>query len=274
MPDKKDPPLASGATADVLAWKDGQVLKLFRERSPYHGHELAATRAASATGLSVPAVFGGLIEVEDREGIVFERVDGPTMARYLEDHPDSAIECARQMADLHVEIHQREVSDILELGEVLAWAIDQAIGLTPGNRKAVLGILDRLPGGTALCHGDFHPHNIIMAAHGPVAIDWAVGAWGNPLADFARTWLISRLWLSNLSSGKPKGYWNTFWQTYLSRYRELRSCPEAELVNWQIVATAASLCLDQSMNSIPAATELRLDFIHATLKGETHCWKT
>ncbi len=35
---------------------DGQVLKLFRERSPYHGHELAATRAASATALPVPAL--------------------------------------------------------------------------------------------------------------------------------------------------------------------------------------------------------------------------
>jgi tRNA A-37 threonylcarbamoyl transferase component Bud32 len=274
MPDKKDPPRASGAAADVLAWKDGQVLKLFRERSPYHGHELAATRAASATGLSVPAVIDGLIEVEDREGIVFERVDGPTMAQYLEDHPDSAIECARQMADLHVEIHQREVSDILELGEVLAWAVGRADGLTPDNRTAVLGVLDRLSGGTALCHGDFHPHNIIMAAHGPVAIDWAVGARGNPLADFARTWLISRLWLSNLGWGKPKQYWITFWQTYLSRYRELRSCPEGELVDWQIVATAASLCLDRSMNSIPAATELRHDFIRATLKGETHRWKT
>ncbi len=274
MPDKKDPPIASGATAEVLAWKDGQILKLFRERSPYHVHELAATRAAFAAGLRVPAVIDGLIEVEDREGIVFERVNGPTMARYLEDHPNSAIECASQMADLHVEIHQREVSDILELGEVLAWAIDRADGLTPGIRKAVLGVLDRLPGGTALCHGDFHPHNIIMAAQGPVAIDWAVGAWGNPLADFARTWLISRLWLSSLSSEKPKQYWNTFWHTYLSRYQKLRSCPEDELANWQIVTTAASLFLDRSFNSIPAATELRLDFVHATLKGETHCWKT
>ncbi len=66
------PPLAIGATAELLAWKDGHVLKLFRERSPYHGHGLAATRAASATGLPVPMVVDGLIEVEDREGVVFE----------------------------------------------------------------------------------------------------------------------------------------------------------------------------------------------------------
>ncbi len=45
-----------GATAEILAWKHGQVFKLFRERSPYHGHELAATRAASATAHPVPAL--------------------------------------------------------------------------------------------------------------------------------------------------------------------------------------------------------------------------
>ena len=72
MSDMEAPPLAIGATAELLAWKDGHVLKLFRERSPYHGHGLAATRAASATGLPVPMVVDGLIEVEDREGVVFE----------------------------------------------------------------------------------------------------------------------------------------------------------------------------------------------------------
>ena len=46
-------------------------------------------KEAAATSLPVPAVIEGLIEVEDREGIVSERVNGPAMARYLEDHPDN-----------------------------------------------------------------------------------------------------------------------------------------------------------------------------------------
>jgi Ser/Thr protein kinase RdoA (MazF antagonist) len=273
MADRKDPPLATGATAEVLPWKDGQVLKLFRERSPYHQHELAATRAASATGLPVPAVIDGLIEFENREGIVFERVDGPTMTRHLEDHSDMAIECAGQMADLHLEIHQREVSDIVDLEEVLTWAIDRADGLTPGIGNTVLGVLKRLPSGTALCHGDFHPHNIIMATRGPVAVDWAVGARGNPVADSARTWLISRLWLSDLERGPAKQYWSTFWQAYLSRYRELRPCPEGELINWKIVTTAASLGLVGPLSWIPAAKQLRIDFLQAILEDDAHRWK-
>jgi tRNA A-37 threonylcarbamoyl transferase component Bud32 len=272
MPDRKNPPLAVGATAEVLAWKDGRVLKLFRKREPFHGHELAATRAASAAGLPVPAVIGGLVEVGDREGIVFERVDGPTMTGYVEDHPDLAVECAGRMADLHAEIHRREVSDIVELRQILVWAIDRADALAPDTRKVVLGVLDRLPGGSALCHGDFHPHNIIMAASGPAAIDWAMGARGNPLADISRTWLISRLWLSDSSSGTPKRCWIRFWPAYSSRYRDLIPCPEDELADWRIVAAAASLGLDGSLDWIPAATALRRDFIHAMLSGGTHPW--
>ncbi|MDH3231016.1 MAG: phosphotransferase [Alphaproteobacteria bacterium] len=272
MPDRTDPPLATGATAEVLAWKDGQVIKLFRERASFHGHELAATRAASASGLAVPAVIGGLVEVEDREGIVFERVDGPTMAGYVEDHPDEAVGCAVRMADLHAEIHRRDVSGIVELGQILTWAIDRADALALDTRKAVLGILDRLPGGSALCHGDFHPHNIIMGASGPVAIDWAMGARGNALADFARAWLISRLWLSDVGSGKPKQCWKAFWPAYSRRYRDLIPCPDDELADWRIVTAAASLGLDGSLDWIQAATALRRDFVHAMLNDETHPW--
>jgi len=281
MPEMKEPPFASGAAAEVFAWKDGQVLKLFREREPI-GHELemAATRAASAVGLPVPAVIDGLIEVDDREGIVYERVDGPTMIQYLEDHPGSAIECADRMANLHVEIHQREAPDSLELPQNrfrLALAISQADGLSPGIRNAVLGVLDLLPSDTVLCHGDFHPNNIMMSAGGPVAIDWSNGGRGNPLADFARSWLLSRLWpgLYEIEFGKAEpAYWNAFWQHYSSRYREIRPCPESELVNWQMVTTAASFTLDRQFNSIPDLTEPRLDFVHATLRGETHPWMT
>jgi aminoglycoside phosphotransferase (APT) family kinase protein len=280
MPELKDPPFATGAQAEFYAWKDGQALKLLRERVPLAREcEVAAGRIASAAGLPVPAVIDGLIEVDDREGIVFERVNGPTMTRYVEDHPGSAIECASQMANLHVEIHQREVPESLELSYLLdhhfrlTLFILQADGLSPDIRNAVLGILDRLPRVTTLCHGDFHPENIIMAPDGPVAIDWSNGARGTPMTDFARTWLLFRL----MTETNPESMTqiDTFWQTYSSRYRELSSCPEDELVNWQIVQAAASLFQDrQSYDSMPAVIETRIDFVHAMLGGGTHRWKT
>jgi hypothetical protein len=112
-----------------------------------------------------------------------------------------------------------------------------------------------------------------MAPDGLVAIDWTNGARGTPMTDFARTWLLFRL----MTETNPESMTqiDTFWQTYSSRYRELSSCPEDELVNWQIVQAAASLFQDrQSYDSMPAVIETRIDFVHAMLGGGTHRWKT
>ena len=50
--------------------------------------------------------------------------------------------------------------------------------------------LDALPKHLNLCHGDFHPCNIIIASDGtPYIIDWAHATQGNSSADVARTYL-------------------------------------------------------------------------------------
>ena len=47
--------------------------------------------------------------------------------------------------------------------------------------------MESLPDGDRICHGDFHPDNLIMTKAGPVIIDWEFGAKGVPEADIART---------------------------------------------------------------------------------------
>ncbi|MFC2013409.1 phosphotransferase family protein [Chloroflexota bacterium] len=55
-------------------------------------------------------------------------------------------------------------------------------------KEVVLEALEQLPDGSAVCHGDFHPRNIIISSRGPVIIDWANATQGNPLADVA--WIL------------------------------------------------------------------------------------
>lgn len=263
--------LAKGTTADIYAWGKGRVLKLFSERTPWHANEVAATRVAHEARLPVPEVIDGLIEVGQREGIVFERVDGPIMTEYLQDHPGQVEECARQAAELQVRIHSAEVTELPPLIEILHLSIEQAEPLEGATRRAVLDLLGGLPGGESLCHNDFHPHNIIVSGRGLVVIDWAIGTRGNPLADYARTWLISRMWLDGLDMGAPEQerlLWRRFWSIYLQRYGKLRSSSSEALLPWQIVVAAASLTWDRSI----ASTDQRVSFVQAALCGAEHPW--
>ena len=247
------------------------LLKLFTEHAPWHANEVSATRTAYEAGLPVPALIDGLIEVDQREGIVFERVDGPTLNEYLQDHPDQVEDYARQAAELQARIHSTEVPELPPLIELLNWSIEQADPLEDAIRRAVLDLLGGLPGGESLCHNDFHPSNIIVSGRGLVVIDWAIGTRGNPLADDARTWVVSRMWLDGLERGaseQERLLWRRFWGIYLQRYRELRPFSSEALLPWQIVAAAASLAWDRSI----ASTAQRVSFVQAALGGAEHPW--
>jgi aminoglycoside phosphotransferase (APT) family kinase protein len=54
-------------------------------------------------------------------------------------------------------------------------------------------LLAELPDGDRICHGDYHPANVLLTAAGPRVIDWAGASRGDPMADVCRTCLIVEL---------------------------------------------------------------------------------
>src|SRR5579871_2192722 len=149
-------PIATGATADVYAWGEGRILKLYREGFPPDDARREAERArlAFASGLSMPAVID-VVAVEGRQGVVYERVEGVTMLAALLAQPERCDELAEQMAALHVTMHGCSVSGLPSQRKRLTRAIRGAAPLSETTKQAMLIALDRLPDDGALCHGDF-----------------------------------------------------------------------------------------------------------------------
>lgn len=240
-------PIATGRTAEVFAWGEGRVLKLFREDWGMEtaAHEADLARVIYDAGAPAPQVFGAT-EVAGRAGVIYERIAGSSLLGELSAHPLRLPYVARTLAEAHAAMHARTVPGLPPLREVLARRIQSATPLPPGHRDAALRVLDTLPDGAALCHGDYHPDNVLLSARGPLVIDWENAALGDLLADVARTLLLVRAIVvyepsppARLVKGAVRP---AFSALYLRRYRWLAPFDAARLAAWELPVTAARLC--------------------------------
>lgn len=231
--------LATGASAEVYAWQPGQVIKLFRRDFPREALELELRHARIAHALGVPTPrVDGVVELNGRTGIVFERVDGPTLLDLIQagSHPVAAL--ARQFFSVQQSIHRSRCSDLQPLHARLARRAAYARDVPASLKNEAIGILQAAPAVHALCHGDFHPVNVIMAARGTVVVDWLDAACGDPALDVTRTMLF-------LTFARPGQVAPEARAAFLQNYSEL--CREAwsgrldELRRWTFAAAVARL---------------------------------
>jgi len=225
----------------VFAWGDEQILKLYRPGWPRRTVEFEYRQALASqqTGYRVPQV-DRVIEVDGRTGIIYQRVDGDTMLHVLMKQLYRFRYFARQMADLHAEMHTKTARDLESVHERLAGKIDAVEAFTEAEKQDLHTRLFQLPQDDKLLHGDFHPDNILLTDTGPVIIDWIDATLGHPLADVARTVVI-------FNFGVPpeekiiRLLIGSITQIYLRRYFRQSPFAQADLDAWLPVVAAGRL---------------------------------
>jgi aminoglycoside phosphotransferase (APT) family kinase protein len=204
--------------------------------------EARISRLVAQTGLPVPSV-GDVLTVEGRMGIVFDRVSGPTLVEYFSVHPWTILQSVRVFTDLHLAMHSKTVPDLPSQRQFLHRLIGEADVPTTVSREAHQR-LDDLPDGQMLCHGDFHPENVLHTRAGPVIIDWFTATSGNPLADVANTSLLleaaalpdSRMPMWLLTSARAFVH-----RAYLRRYLRQGRIRAEEVAAWRVPIIVARL---------------------------------
>lgn len=264
------PLIARGRTADVYAWEEDQVVKLFHTWCPPHWveEEIEVSRAVAAIGLPTPGVIDA-VEIDGRQGIVYERVDGPSMLTLINERPWLLFRFARQMAELQADMHKLTVDGLPSLRSSLGRTIERVESLAPDRKMAVLQLLDGLPDDNAVCHFDFHPDQILITNDGPVIIDWMTAHHGHPLADVARTSVIltfSQVPYANWLKRTVVDLWRgLFYRTYISRYLELNpGSTMAQVRTWMVPIAAGRL-----KEEIEGEREPLLAFIESYLAGRS-----
>src|SRR6266545_2303217 len=128
--------IGAGRDAELFDLGGGRVLRRPRRPRPMDA-EAAFMGRVRAAGYPAPEVF----EVRP-DGLVMERLEGPTMLDDLAAHPWRVGRHARTLAELHVRLHRIAAEDGL-----------------PGPFGAPVA-------GDVLVHGDLHPDNVVLASSG------------------------------------------------------------------------------------------------------------
>jgi aminoglycoside phosphotransferase (APT) family kinase protein len=187
----------------------------------------------------------GIVNLDGRYGLVYERVLGVSMLKSLSAQPWTLFRCARLLAELHARVHTTDAPQELPAQQQRLRDKILAAPVLPSEvQQTALQTLATLPMGNQLCHGDFHPDNVLITDKGPMIIDWMDATRGYPLADMARSSLLLQMaalpqntplqWLPNVAR-----VW--FHRLYLKRYFQLRPGDQMELAIWRLVNAAARL---------------------------------
>jgi uncharacterized protein (TIGR02172 family) len=233
-------PIAQGSTAEIYEWQSEEVLKLFHEiRSEQEvRREFHLARAVQVTGLA-PRV-NEVIQVDQRWGIVYQHVQGISLVEAMQNDSSNTLYFAKHFAELHARIHTfNDVAGLPSQLERLEKKILATPLLTTTLQQKVIAHLETLLTARILCHGDFHPGNVLVEEDKFFVIDWADATLGQPLADVTRTILI----LEGLAAAEPSlaPLVNNFKTAYLENYFALRPGSEKDLVLWRPVIAAARL---------------------------------
>ncbi len=189
------PLIARGGQADIYDFGEGRVLRVGRRAQDVERirYEYTVYSCLAGTNLSMPKAYE-LVEAGGLPAIIMERLDGPSMMDQIGANPMSAKTKARQLAELHLGIGKINAPEqITETKAKATFCIGKSEVLSVPEKERILDVLKSLPDGTSLCHGDFHPGNIMVQRNRNYVIDWSAASRGDFHADVAHSYILMRV---------------------------------------------------------------------------------
>ena len=185
------------------AWRQPLVLRIKSDaaRADEAHREQRIHDWLIARGYPAPAMLAVFDPgtLSDRPVQVLARASGPLLLDAVLRRPWSARKALRLLAHLQARLHSLPVDGFPTDGDLL----DRRLRLVqvtverlddPALRSGLERIESLAPrlraGPTAVCHGDFHPLNVLADAVTATVIDWTDAGLGDPNGDVARTALL------------------------------------------------------------------------------------
>lgn len=238
--------IGQGRTAEVFEWETDKILKLFRSGIPQKEVENEYTISLNIyKQLNLTPKVYGLIEIDSRNGIIYERINGKTMMNVIASKPWTLKKEAKRLAELHKSIQQKVDFKLPIYKTRLKDNISKTNLLSSDIKTKLYNYINQLEDDNILCHGDFHPDNILITKDKPIIIDWMTATKGNLLTDIARTSIMFKFGIvPNKTYIERKiidFIRNRFYLEYLEHYMRISGVNIKQIQQWELPVAAARL---------------------------------
>lgn len=178
--------IGEGNTAEIFQLDNNRILKLFKPGYSKESmlHEFHNHQVVSGLMDSAPKLYE-TVEENGRFGYIMEKINGTNLAELLLNE-QTFTDAMEKFVSLYKEWNKEASAEILSYKDWMKASLR--------GREGISGLLEKinqLPNGDILCHGDFHPYNIIVTSENkPIVLDFANVCRAPKEYDIARTYFL------------------------------------------------------------------------------------
>jgi len=237
--------IASGGQADIYELDNDRILRVLRnpEDKTFALTEFEVMKTLKKMGKEVPVVYD-FVNVEGKAAIVMERIYGETMLIQMKKKIYKLFAQVKKLASLQIEsAGSAKGLNLISIKQRATHLISKAEMLDSEMKKFVIDIIEELPEGEDICHGDFHPGNIIISEDKYYIIDWFGVTAGRKLSDIAHTFILLKNTpkIENISKMEhfiTKTIGNRIAGSYISNCNKIEPFEWSEFSKWMVVRAA------------------------------------
>ena len=177
--------VGSGEFGNVFRIEPGRVVKIFDD-TRFLELEYKTCKYVGDHTPFAPKVYN-LVDLSGQLGYEMEELVGELLIDVMDE--DSLEAYGILMGEHHRRLHdyQTDHLKLYHIHDVMKKHIDRLIHFDEEDKIWLQDLLESLPRGRSLLHGDFMPYNLIYSDKKLQVLDWSDAMVGPPEADIART---------------------------------------------------------------------------------------